>query len=241
MPSIVWGRHPQEAFDSPYEYEAQEQFLREAAKLLEDLNIRLDAYTLQYHRDDTSLEKATWMLSLDLVDALSECADLLADKRHRVAARLFRDCVETIDLLKVLHSETPKAAEALSRWYMNDTIPHRECRKYLEQVEGEDVANQRKVFFNELSKFTHRTYKVLNHSFSVGRDDLLVHDSHSMRLLVLPQTMASYLAILADLILQSLQCLNETEILPTDQLKYALATCLEEHTVPRRFMAGAPA
>ena len=28
MPSIVWGRHPQEAYDNPYEYEAQDQCCR---------------------------------------------------------------------------------------------------------------------------------------------------------------------------------------------------------------------
>src|SRR6266446_2414524 len=237
MPSIVWGRHPQEAYDNPYEYDAQEQFLREAKKLLEDLNVRLDFYTLQYHRDDTSLEKATWMLSLDLIDALSECAELLSEKRHRTAARLFRDCVETIDLLKVLHSATPRATKALERWYLNETIPHRESRAYLLEVEGEAAAKQRKAFFDELSKFTHRTYRALNHSFSLGRDDLLVHDSHSMRLLVLPQTIASYLAVLSDLILQAMQCLSDTKILPIEHLTYALATSLEDHTVPRRFPA----
>jgi len=35
MPSIVWGRHPQEAFDNPYEYAAQEQFTREVERPLQ--------------------------------------------------------------------------------------------------------------------------------------------------------------------------------------------------------------
>ena len=235
MPSIVWGRHPQEAYDNPYEYEAQAQFLRESRKLLRDLNTRLDHYTLQYHRDDLSLEKATWMLSLDLIDALAECVDLLAEKRHRPAARLFRDCIETIDLLKVLHSGIPKATKVLAQWYQNKTIPHREARAHLQEVEGEVSAKQRKVFFDQLSKFTHRTYRALNHSFSLGGGDLLVHDSHSMGTLVLPQTIASHLAIVADLILQAVQCLNETRIISTDHLTYALATTLETHCVPRRF------
>jgi len=29
MPSLVWGRSPQEAYDNPYEYEAQEQVVLE--------------------------------------------------------------------------------------------------------------------------------------------------------------------------------------------------------------------
>lgn len=235
MPSIVWGRDAQEAYDNPYEYDAQEQFLREARKFLEDLNLRLDIYTLQYHRDDTSLEKATWMLSLDLIDALAACAELLAERRHRPAARLFRDCVETIDLLKVLHSGTPRALKTLTRWYQNDTPSHRESREYLLEVEGQAAADQRKTFFQQLSKFTHRTYLALHDSFSLGRDDLLVHDSHSMGLLVSPQAISSYLAVLANLILQATQCLADSKILPQDRINAALITSLEEHTVPRRF------
>ena len=37
MPSIVWGRDPQEAFEEPYEYCAQEQFVGEADALLRRL------------------------------------------------------------------------------------------------------------------------------------------------------------------------------------------------------------
>jgi hypothetical protein len=34
MPSIAWGRQPNEARTNPYEYEAQDQFVREAKALL---------------------------------------------------------------------------------------------------------------------------------------------------------------------------------------------------------------
>jgi len=236
VPSIVWGRHPQEAYENPYEHEAQEQFLREAKALLEDLNLRLDYYTLHYHQDDRSLGKATWMLSLDLVDALLESAELLKEKRHRLAARLFRDVVETIDLLAVLHSGVPRAASTLEQWYKNVTIPHRESRAHLREVEGELAAKQRKAFYEELSKFTHRTYRALLDSYSLGRDDLLVHDSHSMRILVLPQAIASYLAVLADLIIQATRTLAETSAIPPEGLAAAWENSLEVHTVPRRFM-----
>ena len=236
MPSIVWGRHPQEAYDNPYEYEAQDQFLREANALLEDFNLRLDYHTLSFHRDDHSLDKATWMLSLDLVDALLEATALTVEKRHRTAARLFRDSVETMDLLMVLHSGSTKASSALEQWYQNVTIPHRESRAYLREGEGEQAAKARKEFYEELSKFTHRTYRALLHSYSLGRNDLMVHDSHSMRTLVLPQTIASYLAIVGDLIIQASQCLAKTKAISPEGIKAAWATSLEVHTVPRRFM-----
>jgi hypothetical protein len=235
MTSIVWGRHPQEAYNNPYEYEAQEQFFREAKSLLDDFNIRLDQRTLYYHRDDQSLEKATWMLSLDLVDSLLECLDLLREKRHRPASRLFRDAVETMDFLKVIHSNTERGRLALEQWYLNRTIRHSECRAHLREIEGEETAKVRKAYYEELSKFTHRSYRALLHSFSLGRDNLLVHDSHSRGLLVLPQTIAAYLAILADLIVQASDCLKDTKAIPADGIDTAWFTSLEAETVPRRF------
>jgi hypothetical protein len=33
MPSQVWGRDPQEAFEEPYEYAVEDQFAREARTL----------------------------------------------------------------------------------------------------------------------------------------------------------------------------------------------------------------
>ena len=240
MPSIVWGRHPQEAYDNPYEYAAQEQFLRESKKLLSDIGAYLDRYTLRYHRDECSLDKATWLLCLDLVATLSECADLLEQRRHRPAARLFRDAVETIDLLKVLHSESPRAITALAKWYTNETIPHREARAHLQEVEGPEAAKQRKVFYDDLSKLTHRTYRALLHSCSLGRDDLLVHDSHGSGHLVLPHTIASYLAVLADIIIQATDCLAHTGVVPPKEMQSALESALDTHTVPRRFVIVRP-
>lgn len=235
MTSIVWGRHPQEAYDNPYEYEAQAQFLREAKALLNDLNLQLDTYTLHYHRDERTLKKATWMLSLDLVDGLLECALLLEEKRHRPAARLFRDAVETIDLLKLLHSPTPRAVEVLNQWYENITVPHRVYREYLEEIAGDEAAKARKAYFDELSKFTHRTYRALSDSYSLGRDNLLVHDSHSKQLIVLPQTIAAYLAVLSDLIVQATDCLAQTGVLSEEAIATSRSQALETHTVPRRF------
>lgn len=69
---------------------------------------------MKYHRDEASLDKATWMLAVDAVDALKECTELLKEDRHRIAYRLFRDTVESIDLLYVLHAKTPALKERLN-------------------------------------------------------------------------------------------------------------------------------
>lgn len=235
MVSIVWGRDPQEAHDNPYEYEAQEQFVREAKELLTQLQIKLDQFTMSFHRDEQTLEKATWMLALDLIDALLESVQLFEEKRHRIAFRLFRDVVETIDLLHVLHSSKPLAEKALRLWYEDKTIPHIESRKHIEETSGSETAQKRRDYYLQLSKFTHRTYCALQKSFSLGRGDMLVHDTHSMGLLVLPQTIASGLSVLADLIIQATESLKQCGPLEPEDVANAWLVAIELHTVPRRF------
>lgn len=240
MPSIVWGRSPQEAYDNPYEYAAQDQFVREASKLLDDLNVRLDRFTMHFHRNDRSLEKAMWMLSLDLVDSLKESVELLKEKRHRVAFRLFRDAVETMDLLRVLRAGNERSKRALRLWYEDRSIPHSESRKYIEEADGPNVALQRREYYDQLSKFTHRTYRALLKSFSLGRGEMLIHDSHSLPLLVLPQTIASGLAVLANLIVQAIECMVHGGPLGPEEIQLAWKGALETHTVPRRFVPQYP-
>lgn len=240
MTSIVWLRQPQEAYENPYEYEAQEQFVREAKEFLTQLQTKLDAFTMQFHRDDQTLAKAIWMLAIDVVDALLESVLLLEEKRHRVAFRLFRDIVESIDLLRVLNSGTPKAEKALRLWYADESIPHVESRKHIEEVDGSELAYKRRDYYIQLSKFTHRTYRALLNSFSLGRDDMMVHDSHSMRMLVLPQTIASGMAILADLIIQASECIKQYGPLDSNSVSNSWSVALEPHTVPRRFAVGKP-
>ena len=235
MPSIVWGRTPQEAHDNPYEYEAQDQFVREATAALDALNVSLDRFTMQFHRDDTSLAKATWMLSLDLVDTLRESTALFVEKRHRIAFRLFRDTVETIDLLSVLHAGDSNADRTLREWYKNDTISHGEMRKYLESVHGKDAADRRREYYKELSKFTHRTYRALTTSFSLGHGDMLVPDTHSAPMLVLPHTIAEGLVVLSSLILEATECLMHYGPLDRDEVGSILMAALGAGSVPRRF------
>lgn len=236
MRSLVWGRHPQEAFDNPYEYEAQDQFVREATKWLVEIRTLLDRSTLKFHRDDQSLEKATSILAQDLVDSLIETKVLIEEKRHRIASRLFRDCVETIDFLLFLHSDSNAKDRTLKLWYGNQTVRHGELRKHIEAVEGQDAANKRRRFYDELSKFTHRTYRSLLDSYSLGRDDLLVHDSHSKTgMLVLPQVVSAYLAVLDSLIQEASQALVFSSEISCEEMHNVWTAALEVHTVVRRF------
>lgn len=235
MPSIVWGRHPQEAYDNPYEHEAQRQFLRECDALLREIIKRLRPHTLKYHRDEQSLGKATWLITMDLLASLLDCVALLKEARHRPVARVFRDAVEAIDVMRFLHADSPKAKSALKKWYGNETISHGEIRKLIETLDGVEAATERRVFYQELSKFTHRTYRALLHSVSLGRDDLMVHDSHGSGHLVLPETIAAYMAVLGDITIQASGSVSSTGLLSIDEVAGAWGEALEIHTVPRRF------
>ena len=241
MSSFVWGRDPQEAFDNPYEYDAQEQFVREAKVFLKRMTEALDGYNMKFNRDDVGLKKATWMLLQDLVDSLYECLVLIQEKRHRVAARLFRDVVETLDLLKLFHSGTEKASRTLEKWYENEVISHGKARDYLKDVEGEAVAAARRDYYRQLSKFTHRTYRSLLDSYVLGRGDKLAHDSHSSsKLLVLPQIISAYYAVLGDLIIQVTEITSLGGVIESSYIKEAWLAALEEKRVPRRFAIKRP-
>ena len=116
------------------------------------------------------------------------------------------------------------------------TPAHNESRKYIEEKHGKKAATDRKTYYYEISKFTHRTYLALLKSFSLGSGNMLVHDSYSQSgLLVLPHTIAYGYSILADLILQTIECLSSSSLLKPEDVKQALLTSLETETVPRRF------
>ncbi len=64
---------------------------------------------------------------------------------------------------------------------------------------------------------------------------MLVHDSHSMGMLALPQTIASGLAVLADLIIQAMECLKRCGAFTTEELSNAWLVAIELHVLSRRF------
>ena len=98
MPSIVWNRHPEEAYRNPYEYAAQEQFVREALNLLKSLFANYEGLSMVFPRDDKSLRKAIWMLQIDALDSLRDCLESLT---------LVRACLNNQDYysgVEILHA-----------------------------------------------------------------------------------------------------------------------------------------
>ncbi|GAA5166653.1 hypothetical protein [Viridibacterium curvum] len=220
MVSVLWDWSPEEAFQKPYEYDTQRQFSEECRGFLRALLAELGKQNMSFGRDETTFEKAAWMLSLDLVDGLLELVQLVDEKRHRAASRMFRDAIETIDLLKVLNQKTDQAAEVLRSWYANDTLSHGKCRAILAGGYGESWKKDRSDYYYALSKFTHRTYRALLKSYILGGNDRLVFDGmRGGKELVLPHTISAYYAISASLVRQALEVLQECRMLPNSPVQ----------------------
>ena len=234
MASFVWGRDPEEAYVNPYEYDAQKQFVTEARSVLDAYHAEL--VSRRFTGADKSLDKALWMLFLDSLDALRDCLDCIEAKKHRLAGRLFRDAMETMDLAEYFASSSDKAKRHLEKWYENEVIEHSIAREALKLLRGEVAFENRRQRHRELSKFTHRTYRALLKSYSLGANDWAVYDGlRGTTDLVLPHTIAAYMAILADRILDFMERITRSGVIDQNINGDIWAKCLKEETVPRRF------
>jgi hypothetical protein len=245
MPSQVWGRDPQEAFEEPYEYEIQEQFAREANTFLTRLYRILNSNKYCYSKEDLSSAKAVWLLAMDTLDSLRDCLTSLDRKEHRVAGKLFRDTIESMDLAAYFHSGNQKSVSALRRWYNDKIVPNSEYRDYVKRTQGTEVFMTVGEYYKSLSRFTHRSYRAILDGYSEGSEGRLVHDrtaelfgnsNGSTTFLVLPQTISSYYALLAELIRSYSSHLFELGLASHEEIKSAFDNSLESETVPRRFL-----
>jgi hypothetical protein len=198
----MWTRTPQEAYDWPYDYDAQETFLAEASSLL---NVALSAFNelnMKFHREDRSLSKALWLLHFDALDALRECAALLRENRPHTASRLFRDIYETLDIAAYFAEGSRESERDLAKWYQDKVFTHGTYREFLKRQGNAALADLKAAEYQNLSKFAHRSYLVLCQSYGAGMGDLLWHDNASRAKgdRPIPQIAAQYMAALAQFV-----------------------------------------
>jgi len=245
MPSRVWGRDPQEAFEEPYEYEVQEQFSREAGALLSNFYKLLNSERFKYLVEDKSPEKAVWLLAMDALDSLRECLIALGRKEHRIAGKQFRDIIESMDLAAYFHSGTSKSASSLQKWFDDEIVPHREYRDFVKQKQNAEASKHIAEYYKHLSRFTHRSYHAILAGYIRGKGGRLVHDrtseiygnaETSTVFLVLPQTISSYYAVLANLVLEYSSELSELVLLSQEEIQENFDMSLESETVPKKFL-----
>jgi len=240
MPSFVWNREPSEAFSEPYEYGGQEQFSREAEAVLTELKAHYAQMDRAFVRDERTVQKAVWMLQVDALGALTDALGLTNSKRHRLAARLFRDFVETMDASFYFFHGGGEAHANLTKWYENDVIPHRVFREFIKSHDGNEQFERLRSTYSDFSKYTHRTYRALLMSYILAAEDRLAYDGfrRSEPGYVLPHVVSFSYAVIAMLIKRFVEFAAATEQLSDSQTKELWAKCLEPETVPRRFGSG---
>jgi hypothetical protein len=202
MKSQLWTQSLAEVKNDPYDYQSQQLFLKEASAILDELFKKYDKYQLHFSRDERTLNKALWMIHLDIIDTLRDCIDLLRNKKHRIVGKLFRDIQESIDLAILFWEEREINSVNLAKWYDNKVIPHRKFRKHLEKTKGPLISNYSKNMYDELSQWSHHCYVKLQNSYVLGGDDgnKIIYDSH-WEVLILPQTISQYTWKIKDLII----------------------------------------
>jgi hypothetical protein len=235
----VWNRRTDEAYLEPYEYGGQEQFSREAKQVLKHLKEHYSKLNQTFNRDDKSVEKAVWMLQVDGLEALSDALLMTDGKKHRIASRLFRDAVETVDMSAYFFLAGKEAKRDLDNWYGNEVIPHRRFREFIKKNHGDEEAGNLSSLYGDLSKYTHRTYTAINVSYILGRDNLLVYDGfRESDTLVLPHIISFCYALTAALIKRFIDVAQKTNQIEKNEIDRIWKKSLEERTVPRRFGTG---
>jgi hypothetical protein len=239
MPGFIWNRSPSEARANPYEYEAQAQFAREATAFLAKLYDAFDRYVRDFHRDERSRRKAIWMLQVDAIDTLRDCVQLLAENRHRLVGRLFRDVVETLDLAAYFHSG--QSNSDLESWYENEIVPHRRYRDFVKKTMGKDATQELREEYQSFSRLSHRTYRSLAQGYILGADDRIVYEGTAKSsILIPPQTISEYYAILAHLIRLLGKEVVARGILTGKEVNAAWEASVEPESEPRRFAPHLP-
>lgn len=237
MTSFIWERDPQEAYQNPYEYEAQDQFYREASELLRLLFVHMTKKSGTYIRDDQTAEKAIWMLSLDSLESLMDCLDLLRDKKHRIAGRLFRDAVETMDIASYFNSNDVKKDKHLKDWYNDKVIQNRIYRDYIKENDEQEWEILKK-YYAQLSKINHRTYRSLAYSYSLGSNKRMIYEGrYENGLMVPPHVIAMYYALLGGLIIHFITRLIDCRLISSEEADEFWDQALEEEVVERRFIS----
>lgn len=239
MPSFIWDRATDEAYSEPYEYGGQEQFSREAKKVLQSLKNHYAIQNKAFSSDEKSVAKAVWMLQVDGLEALSDALMLIDEKKHRLAFRVFRDAVETLDLSAYFSLGGEDANSALRKWYGDNVVTHSEYRKFVRKIHGEDQSKKLSSLYKELSGFTHRTHKAILLSYCVVKNDMLMYDGFSeSRMSVLPHVISYSYALLGGLIKRFIDIAEETGQIDRATIDAIWKDCVEKESVPRRFGTG---
>ncbi|AXE20824.1 hypothetical protein DR864_25365 [Runella rosea] len=235
--NFIWTRDPHEAFENPYEYEAQDQFLREANSVLDCLFSHLMKTNRSFVKNDTSLEKAIWMLHVDSCETLRDCRELLSQKNARMAIKFFRDIIEVLDTVSYFLTNDNKSKKALSDWFNNESPRHFIYRNYVGSTVSEDLKKELEQEYKYFSKFTHRTYESLGYNYILGSNDIMSYEG-IYSISVLPNPISHCIAILGNFIIFFVRSLNKSSLISKEEIQDIFNKSIENERVKRRFKAS---
>ena len=239
MPSFVWDRDIEEAYVEPYEYGAQEQFSREAKKVLTFLKNYYSRKNHTFSLDDRSREKAIWLLQVDGLDTLIDILNLIDEKKRRAESILFRSVLESLDLSFYFLIGGRGANSDLLKWYADEIVSHGKFRDFMKGSVSKDISAESKKLYKDLSKYTHRSYRAILKSYSKDQNNLLIYDGFiDSDILIPPQIISFSYALLGKLVRYFMEIAQATNQIDNDVIKQIWELGLEEETVPRRFGEG---
>lgn len=226
MGSRYWTLSPSEAYSAPYAFDEQAQFLAEAESVLKEAHAAFAALDLKFGVEEQSVEKAIWMLQFDSLEALEDAVELLKARRHNTASRLYRDVYEALDIAAFFATRTPESAEKLVKWYADEILTHRVYRDGLVAAGNSADAAAASKEYRDLSRWAHRSYRVIRHSFGAGgpNAELLYHDSILRPLGGMPQAVSESMAVLARFILYFVRNVRESGVVDWEDLKSRFET-----------------
>lgn len=238
MPSFIWTRSLEDTFDEPYEYPAQEQFIREADTLLARFKEELAKYDMQFTTHDRTTKKAVWILVNDASDSLTDCLFSIKEKKHRIAGKMYRDVIETLDLAAFFGADNTDSNKHLTKWYEDEVIPNRVYRDYVKKTIGETEAKEKRESYSDFSKFTHRTYHTLLFGYGQGVDNKMYYDGYKDNdILIQPTTISMYYVYLRHLILIFSLELSKLGLVDSGRIDDIWEQSLEKDSAPRRFIS----
>lgn len=174
LKNIIWSRDPQEAMDNPYEWGAQRKFVKEANDFLRKIRKHIIENT-SFTKDDSSKEKAIWMLSLVALDSAIEITISLKRNQIHVIYHLLRSIQEALDLATFFSFGVETSTKMLNKWYMGEIVSHGVYRDYLKKIGKKDKSEHLNEIYKVLSKFNHNAYPTLLYSYFLDSHGFIHH------------------------------------------------------------------
>lgn len=237
MASIIWDRDSQEAINNPYEYLAEEQFVRESKCLIDKLE-KLILNKKNFYQNEKSLEKATWMLQVDVLFAFKDSIEVLDLKKHRLVGPLIRLMYENLHQIEYLNSSSKAAPKALSDWFENHSPSHNEYRNHIRNTKNKEHAELIKSQYAAYSKLTHRTYKSLLYNYALGAksEEMDDHRIWYDEICPLRQSISMFYAIIGLFGKEIVQNFKQFGILTEAEVDDAWNNSIEVKQIPRGYI-----